>query len=191
MTTWFYQIGWINNTRYKWAEWTGKEIKFKPATFYLGVTDYIAKAVEEQTREEAGSQKPSHTSAVDQDTAPDLDAGSNSTLTSHANANGIEDHDHVVRGAGADQKDGDNAGIERNIPAGSDQSEAADARKREKAEFLQSIRQNNTELAHQSNSDNSSNSSPDSAAQDKEPHDAQPKPDLPGVVIKEIGGSRV
>jgi hypothetical protein len=40
------QIGWINQPRYKWAEWTGKEIKFKPATFYLGVTDHLAKAVE-------------------------------------------------------------------------------------------------------------------------------------------------
>lgn len=39
-------IGWINTTRYKWAELTGREIKFKPATFYLGVADHLARHVE-------------------------------------------------------------------------------------------------------------------------------------------------
>ena len=39
-------MGWINTARYKWAELTGNEIKFKPATFYLGIADYLAKAVE-------------------------------------------------------------------------------------------------------------------------------------------------
>ena len=33
-------IGWMNTARYKWAEFTGREIKFKPATFYLGVADH-------------------------------------------------------------------------------------------------------------------------------------------------------
>ena len=32
--------------RYKWAELTGREIKFKPATFYLGVADHLARVVE-------------------------------------------------------------------------------------------------------------------------------------------------
>lgn len=41
-------IGWINMARYKWAEITGREIKFKPATFYLGVADHIARVVEGQ-----------------------------------------------------------------------------------------------------------------------------------------------
>jgi triacylglycerol lipase len=50
------QIGWINQPRYKWAEWTGKEIKFKPATFYLGVIDHLAKAVEGQTRDNMKNQ---------------------------------------------------------------------------------------------------------------------------------------
>ncbi len=34
--------------RYKWAEFTGREIKFKPATFYLGVADHLARHVEGQ-----------------------------------------------------------------------------------------------------------------------------------------------
>ena len=39
-------MGWINTARYKWAELMGNEIKFKPATFYLGIVDHLAKAVE-------------------------------------------------------------------------------------------------------------------------------------------------
>ena len=41
-------IGWLNTARYKWAEFTGREIKFKPATFYLGVADHLARHVERQ-----------------------------------------------------------------------------------------------------------------------------------------------
>ncbi|KAI0756781.1 Alpha/Beta hydrolase protein [Daedaleopsis nitida] len=39
-------VGWINTARYKWAEIMGREIKFKPATFYLGVADHLARVVE-------------------------------------------------------------------------------------------------------------------------------------------------
>jgi triacylglycerol lipase len=39
-------VGWINTARYKWAELTGREIKFRPATFYLGVADILAREVE-------------------------------------------------------------------------------------------------------------------------------------------------
>lgn len=39
-------VGWINTARYKWAEMRGKEIKFRPATFYLGIVDMLAKEVE-------------------------------------------------------------------------------------------------------------------------------------------------
>ncbi|KAG5647563.1 hypothetical protein DXG03_008916 [Asterophora parasitica] len=39
-------IGWINAPRYKWAEIMGKEIKFRPATFYLGVADMLAGEVD-------------------------------------------------------------------------------------------------------------------------------------------------
>jgi triacylglycerol lipase len=39
-------VGWVNVARYKWAEITGREIKFKPATFYLGVADWLAAEVE-------------------------------------------------------------------------------------------------------------------------------------------------
>ncbi|KAL5533990.1 hypothetical protein ACEPAG_450 [Sanghuangporus baumii] len=41
-------IGWMNTARYKWAEFTGREIKFKPATFYLGVADHLARHAEGQ-----------------------------------------------------------------------------------------------------------------------------------------------
>ncbi|KAH9486571.1 Triacylglycerol lipase 2 [Psilocybe cubensis] len=41
-------VGWINTARYKWAEMMGKEIKFRPATFYLGIVDMLAREVEGQ-----------------------------------------------------------------------------------------------------------------------------------------------
>ncbi|KAH9948166.1 Alpha/Beta hydrolase protein, partial [Amylocystis lapponica] len=41
-------IGWVNTARYKWAEIMGRELKFKPATFYLGVADHLARVVEGQ-----------------------------------------------------------------------------------------------------------------------------------------------
>ncbi|KAI0639635.1 Alpha/Beta hydrolase protein [Trametes polyzona] len=41
-------VGWINTARYKWAEIMGREIKFKPATFYLGIADHLARVVEHQ-----------------------------------------------------------------------------------------------------------------------------------------------
>ncbi|KZS95765.1 alpha/beta-hydrolase, partial [Sistotremastrum niveocremeum HHB9708] len=44
-------IGWVNNTRYKWAEFMGRQIHFRPATFYLGVVDYLAREVEGQVRD--------------------------------------------------------------------------------------------------------------------------------------------
>ncbi|KAE9408286.1 alpha/beta-hydrolase [Gymnopus androsaceus JB14] len=39
-------VGWINPARFKWAEMTGKQINFRPATFYLGVADMIARDVD-------------------------------------------------------------------------------------------------------------------------------------------------
>lgn len=45
-------VGWINTARYKWAEIMGKEIKFRPATFYLGIVDMLAREVEGQTDED-------------------------------------------------------------------------------------------------------------------------------------------
>ncbi|KAI0720015.1 Alpha/Beta hydrolase protein [Cerioporus squamosus] len=44
-------VGWINTARYKWAEIMGREIKFKPATFYLGIADHLARVVEGQEQE--------------------------------------------------------------------------------------------------------------------------------------------
>lgn len=45
-------VGWLNLARYKWAEVMGREIKFHPATFYLGIVDMLAKNVEGQADEE-------------------------------------------------------------------------------------------------------------------------------------------
>ncbi|KAF9457354.1 Alpha/Beta hydrolase protein [Collybia nuda] len=39
-------VGWINTARYKWAEIMGKDIKFRPDTFYLGIADMLAGEVE-------------------------------------------------------------------------------------------------------------------------------------------------
>ncbi|TRM65945.1 Alpha/Beta hydrolase protein [Schizophyllum amplum] len=44
-------VGWINAARYKWAEMMGKEISFRPATFYLGIADVLAREVEGQGKE--------------------------------------------------------------------------------------------------------------------------------------------
>jgi hypothetical protein len=41
-------VGWTNTARYKWAEMMGKDIKFRPATFYLEITDWLARDVEGQ-----------------------------------------------------------------------------------------------------------------------------------------------
>ncbi|KAI0347830.1 alpha/beta-hydrolase [Trametopsis cervina] len=43
-------VGWVNTARYKWAEIMGRGIKFKPATFYLGVADHLARVAEGQAR---------------------------------------------------------------------------------------------------------------------------------------------
>lgn len=41
-------VGWINTARYKWAEMVGREIKFRPGTFYLEIADRLANEVEGQ-----------------------------------------------------------------------------------------------------------------------------------------------
>jgi len=45
-------VGWVNTARYKWAEIMGKEIKFRPATFYLGIVDMLAREVEGQSQDQ-------------------------------------------------------------------------------------------------------------------------------------------
>ncbi|KAF4573100.1 hypothetical protein EYR36_007610 [Pleurotus pulmonarius] len=52
-------VGWINTARYKWAEIVGKEIKFRPATFYLAVADMLAGEVEGQPKLEGQEEGPS------------------------------------------------------------------------------------------------------------------------------------
>lgn len=44
-------VGWTNGARYRWAEIMGREIRFKPATFYLGIADHLARVVEGQEAE--------------------------------------------------------------------------------------------------------------------------------------------
>jgi triacylglycerol lipase len=48
-------VGWINPAQYKWAEMMGREITFRPATFYLGVADMLAGEVEGQPPAEKGT----------------------------------------------------------------------------------------------------------------------------------------
>lgn len=48
-------VGWINPAQYKWAEMMGREITFRPATFYLGVADMLAGEVEGQPPAEKGA----------------------------------------------------------------------------------------------------------------------------------------
>lgn len=52
-------VGWINTARYKWAEIVGKEIKFRPATFYLAVADMLAGEVEGQPKLAGQEEGPS------------------------------------------------------------------------------------------------------------------------------------
>ncbi|KAG6870121.1 hypothetical protein C0992_000967, partial [Termitomyces sp. T32_za158] len=51
-------VGWINTARYKWAEMMGKEIKFRPATFYLGIADMLAGEVDGVPREGEDERHP-------------------------------------------------------------------------------------------------------------------------------------
>ncbi|KAF9076095.1 Alpha/Beta hydrolase protein [Rhodocollybia butyracea] len=39
-------VGWINPARFKWAQITGKQINFRPATFYLAIADMLAREVD-------------------------------------------------------------------------------------------------------------------------------------------------
>jgi triacylglycerol lipase len=39
-------VGWINPARFKWAQMTGKQINFRPATFYLAIADMLAREVD-------------------------------------------------------------------------------------------------------------------------------------------------
>ncbi|PVF94504.1 alpha/beta-hydrolase [Serendipita vermifera] len=51
-------VGWINMARYKWAELTGKSIKFKPASFYLEMAARLAEEVEGLKRDDESDGKP-------------------------------------------------------------------------------------------------------------------------------------
>ncbi|PPQ65778.1 hypothetical protein CVT24_011995 [Panaeolus cyanescens] len=59
-------VGWINTARYKWAEITGKEIKFRPASFYLEVADMLAREVEGMTDQDLADVDCSKTVGPDQ-----------------------------------------------------------------------------------------------------------------------------
>lgn len=45
-------VGWTNAARYTWASIWGKEIPFKPASFYLGVADLLAGVEENECNED-------------------------------------------------------------------------------------------------------------------------------------------
>lgn len=65
-------VGWINTARYKWAEIMGNEIKFRPATFYLGIADMLAKEVEGKQQTVSEDERPSSSSNSDGDRAEDI-----------------------------------------------------------------------------------------------------------------------
>jgi Mg-chelatase subunit ChlI len=179
------QIGWINNTRYKWAEWTGKEIKFKPATFYLGVTDYLAKAVEGQTREDP---QQNHTAAC-QNSSHASYASGNSTQIAHA-ANAIEDHALQGRKDVSDPDIESRSKTERNLPEDEPTSKGPESERTHASGFPKAKSQSDSDRpgALSTSGDSNSHDSANSTARDSSP---QVKPDLPGVVIKENLGSRV
>ncbi|KAF8078798.1 triacylglycerol lipase [Lyophyllum atratum] len=60
-------VGWINTARYKWAEMMGKEIKFRPATFYLGIADMLAGEVDGVPKEDEREQGEEGVSPVQKD----------------------------------------------------------------------------------------------------------------------------
>ncbi|CAE7053944.1 unnamed protein product [Rhizoctonia solani] len=43
-------VGWVNEARNTITEWMGGEANFRPATFYLGVANHLAEAIEGQER---------------------------------------------------------------------------------------------------------------------------------------------
>ncbi|KAJ7630758.1 Alpha/Beta hydrolase protein [Roridomyces roridus] len=61
-------VGWINTAQYKWAEMMGREITFKPATFYLGIADMLAREVEGQPGEGADGVKAGRGADLAEDT---------------------------------------------------------------------------------------------------------------------------
>ncbi|KAJ6627108.1 hypothetical protein B0H10DRAFT_1995463 [Mycena sp. CBHHK59/15] len=67
-------VGWINTAQYKWAEIMGKEIKFRPATFYLGIADMLAGDVEGQPMRAEADAQPEEGDAPRND-APRTEAG--------------------------------------------------------------------------------------------------------------------
>lgn len=70
-------VGWINTARYKWAEITGREIKFRPATFYLGIADWLAAEVEGIAKEsgEAEGEQLQKNVGVGVDVSDDIGGG--------------------------------------------------------------------------------------------------------------------
>jgi len=40
------QVGWINEARYSWARFRGRDIPFHPATFYLSIASHLAREVD-------------------------------------------------------------------------------------------------------------------------------------------------
>lgn len=60
-------VGWINAARYKWAELTGKGIKFKPASFYLEVAARLAEEVEKRTWDDSSDREVLFSSSDNED----------------------------------------------------------------------------------------------------------------------------
>jgi len=160
-------IGWINNTRYKWAEWTGKEIKFKPATFYLGVTDHLAKAVEGQSPNELEEQ-------ADQDRSPHQQK--NKALPTSCPS-------PIANGHSVGE-------IQSEDALGTDCRNEVDS-----VQFISPIDDDESNEPLIKGSQRGVAGVGDSkgaeGVKDPDHREARPKPNIPGIVIKEIEESRV
>jgi hypothetical protein len=88
-------VGWVNMARYKWAELTGKSIKFKPASFYLEMAARLAEEVEGLKRDDDSDGKPEvlFSSSDDEDETTGEDGKGKSTRRRSSKQSGIKPED--------------------------------------------------------------------------------------------------
>ncbi|KAF9566139.1 alpha/beta-hydrolase [Agrocybe pediades] len=97
-------VGWVNTARYKWAEMMGKEIDFRPATFYLGIADMLAHEVEGQVDEtraseegEDGTKNVNHGTRVGEGVELEEEGGAEHASRSAAKGKGKEKAQETTR----------------------------------------------------------------------------------------------
>jgi triacylglycerol lipase len=60
-------VGWINTARYGWARLRGRDIQFRPATFYLATADNLAREVDGVQPESESVEEDPWDASSDQD----------------------------------------------------------------------------------------------------------------------------